>query len=299
MVNVLCARVRMEEKRLIEALAAAGLPARQLPPVLAPVPVGPNPPGPFAVTASGAAGVVSPGIVVDRCADRPLAGVIVPALRGMGAAVVDAGLAAKENRLTLATLLANAGIPRPATFLVTSDVSGLTAARDLGYPATLLPLEPGASEIPLHDRDIAEAVFEHRQVLGRTATTLALVQAGAFDGSQRLELLVVAGRVAATSLTSTVDMAAALRLAELAAAACEASILGVSVVMTADGPVVWDLQAVPEFRGMAAIDGRSTVAAIVELIASIEESPTLLSPLGAGIGASARREAAGGVVLSA
>ncbi len=50
-VGILCARVRMEEKWMIEALVAAGRPARQLPPTPSPLPLGPSPLQPFAAVA--------------------------------------------------------------------------------------------------------------------------------------------------------------------------------------------------------------------------------------------------------
>lgn len=301
MVGVLCARVRMEEKWLIEALAVAGAPARQLPPTLAPLPVGPMPASPFATTVAGGVADVVTGIVIDRCADRVLAGVIGPTLRAMGATVIDAGLAATGDRLAIATLLANAGIARPETLLVTSEDAGMEALRSLGYPSTLLPLQSGAREIPLFDRDIAEAVLEHREVLGSRPHTLTLVQAGAQCGRQRLELLVVNGQVVATSDMggNAEGMSIAIGLAERTAAFLNAATLGVTVVRTLHGPVVWDVQAVPEFRSLTAIGAAPAVTSMVDLILPFLTETAGHRPLDLAPGAAFRREAAGGALLSA
>ena len=126
-VSVLCARVKVEEKWLIQALAKAGVPARPLPPTGAPLPIGPVPSGPLAAGAvSGVAAEhlsETTGVIVDRCADRTVAAAVIPALRAMGRRVIDAGLAATGNRLEIASALAAAGVPRPATLLATSEDS--------------------------------------------------------------------------------------------------------------------------------------------------------------------------------
>ena len=308
-VSVLCARVRMEEKWLIEALAEAGVPARPLPPTLSPLPVGPVPGSPFATKVGGGVAAEVTGIVVDRCADRVLAGGLTPALRAMGVTVIDAGIAATGNRLAIASVLANGGIARPETLLVTSEDVGMVALRELGYPSTLLPLEAGSPEIPFYDRDIAEAVLEHRQVLGSTANTLALIQAGASTESSRLELLVVGGRVVAIGDASTLSARLELSIeeAERAASLLGAAILGVTVIDAAAGPVVWDVKAVPDFRSLIAVENGSTVAAIVELVkayltngvVSIGSHVNVARANGFAVDTTLRREAGDGVVLSA
>jgi [lysine-biosynthesis-protein LysW]--L-2-aminoadipate ligase len=299
----------MEEKWLIEALAEAGVPARALPPMLAPLPVGPVPGVPFAMElADGVAAAVT-GVIVDRCVDRVLAAAVTPVLRASGAMLIDAGFAATSNRLEIATLLAGAGIPRPATYLVTSEDVALLALEEVGYPSPFLPLDPGSPEIPFGDRDIAEAVLEHRQVLGSTANTLALVQQSTKANAGRLELLVIGGRVVAFGDTSSVkgSFAEAIELAEQTAAILGASIVGVTIAESATGLVVWDVQAVPEFRTMTAIDGHSLVSSIVEIVVAKIGAPLVeITAVSSSISANGyaqdvalRRESGSGVILSA
>ena len=303
-VSVLCARVKVEEKWLIQALAAAGVPARPLPPTGAPLPIGPGPvpSGPLAADAvSGVAAELfeATGVIVDRCTDRTVAAAVIPALRAMGQRVIDAGLAATGDRLAIASALVSAGIPRPATLLATSEDAGLAAVAQLGFPATLLPLDPGEPEIPFCDRDIAEAVLEHRAVLGSGASTVSLVQGGACAGS-RVDVLVVDGRAI------TAADAESATLAEMAAGALGASVIGVSLARTERGLVVWDVSAVPAFREQITVHGPAIAAALLNLIATDCESPKnaddavqllLMGELAGGV--SARREVANDVVLSA
>lgn len=266
-VSVLCARMRMEEKWVIEALAEAGMPARQLPPSFAPLPIGPSPSEPFAVmTANGSADRVS-GIVVDRCADRAVARATMPLLRASGCTVVDGGLAASGTRLDVARALAAAGLPRPATALITSEDAGTAAASALGWPVTLLPLDPGGPGIVLVDRDIAEATLEHREVLGGSEATISLVQAGAFRSENGISAIVAGGRLIGVS--GAVASVAAERIAELAEMTSHvlgAAVLGVEIAVTATGPVVWDARPVPDFRDLSETGRKAVAGAIANVV---------------------------------
>jgi hypothetical protein len=300
-VGVLCARVKVEEKWLIETLAAAGVPACPLPPTSTPLPIGPVPSGPLASGVAGGVAVEVPGVLIDRCRDRIVAGAVVPLLRAMGTIVIDGGLAATGDRLTVASTLAAAGIPRPATLLATSEDAGLAAVKELGYPATLLPLDPGAPEIPLADRDIAEAVLEHREVLGASLNAVSLVQAGTRSLLGQTDVLVIGGRAVCHG-----DRAAA-ELAEATAAVLGASILGVTVSATTAGAVVWDVRAVPEFRGLLASDALTISTALLDLVraclnpSEMQSDGVVQIPFTSGHteGMSIRREVTNDVALSA
>lgn len=304
-VSVLCARVRVEEKRMIEALAAAGVPARPLPPASTPLPVGPLPSRPL--TSDMVSGVVVEGssLIVDRCANRTVASVTTPLLRAMGVTVIDAGLASTHTRLTVATSIAAAGLPRPKTLLVTSEDAGLAAVTELGCPVTLLPLDPGMEEIALVDRDIAECVLEHREVLGGSAAASALVQQGVAAHHRRTTLLVVDGRVVgiSASLSSESATKRARELAEMTSRVLNASLVGIEIVETDSEIVVWDCLPVPQFRDMTPIGDRGIADSIAELVASRigQLSATGLHTLANGLLVTAvmRREVAGDYVLSA
>jgi [lysine-biosynthesis-protein LysW]--L-2-aminoadipate ligase len=238
-------------------------------------------------------------VIIDRCSDRTVAAAILPLHRATGCTVIGGGLAATGNRLEIATALANAGIPRPATLLATSEEAGLAAVDALGYPSTLMPLDPGKSGIPLCDREIAEAVLEHREVLGASAHAVSLIQAGSC-GQDRTTVLVIGGRAVTSAEPTT------LALAEATAAALGASFLGVSIATTKHGLVVWDVTAVPAFRDEIATHGDAIGEALVRLLDLGSDSPqvesnavqlVVSSPIARS--ASARREVTDDVVLSA
>ena len=266
-VGVLCARMRVEEKQMIQALAEAGLPARLLPPADAPLPIGPVPVGPSSALALGGEAA---RVIIDRCQNRTVAASILPIRRALGVKTLDAGLAATGTRADVAVALAAARIPRPATMLIASEEGGVAALDQLGYPATYLPLSTGSSEITLMDRDTAEAVFEHRGTLGGSSAAIGIVQAGVAFARGRVSICVVNGRAVSMSDPSGLVRYPSrfVGIAESVAQVLGASIVGVVMVETATGPVVWDVNPTPEFRDDTLLSDRTVAQAIAELVVS-------------------------------
>jgi [lysine-biosynthesis-protein LysW]--L-2-aminoadipate ligase len=275
-IGVLCERVRVEEKQVLAALAEVGLFAAACSPADAPLPIGllpprPNPPRPS--ESPIALLPVAPALFVDRCRHRATAAAMLTAYRALGVATIDAGLAATGTRLAAATALSAAGLPRPETRLVGSPAAALLALEELGYPATLLPLTAGADSTLLLDVDTAEAVFEHRSVLGSAHDALALIQAGTTlrsDAAALATVIVVDGHaVAVTATDDSLSLSPiAIELAESAACALGAAIVGIDVATGPAGPIVWDARPVPDFRHATLLGATSVAASLAASIAA-------------------------------
>lgn len=268
-IGVLCARVRVEEKQLLAALAEAGLSATALAPASLALPLDPTPPPPVPLppTAADLIHTARLPVVVDRCADRSIGAAVLPLWRALGVTTIDAGLAASGNRAAVAATLVAAGVPRPATRLACSEEAALAALDETGYPATLLPLAQDAAPVPLLDRDTAEAVLEHRAVLGGAPATVALVQSGAPRVGERITVMVVGGRAVAVD-GANAGLACSARLhgmAEAAATAVGATVAGVEIALLPGGATVWDILPVPDFRTAAPVGRQSVAAAIAAL----------------------------------
>jgi glutathione synthase/RimK-type ligase-like ATP-grasp enzyme len=203
-----------------------------------------------------------PQIVVDRHPNRQIARSVLATCRALGVPALSAGIAATGDRLDVASALAAHGLPRPATALCTSEDAALAAVAALGLPATLLPLDLQTAAIPLLDLDTAEAILEHRAVLGGSGHTLGLIQAGA-PHTHSTDIIVVDGTAIAFSPSPISVSNAALRLAEEAALALRADLIGISIAIVGGQPVVWDVQPVPEFRSALLL----TDASVAEIIA--------------------------------
>lgn len=242
-VGVLCARGRVEEKALMAALADAGIVSALFPPADEPLPVGPLP------VAPGERPFPVPQIVVDRHADRQVARAVLTTCRALGVPALSAGIAATGDRLDVASALAAHGLPRPVTALCTSEDAALMAVAALELPATLLPLDLKARAIEMRDTDAAEAVLEHRAVLGGSVSSLGLIQAGSPTPHELVSVIIVDGVATALGLTAGASIPdGALRLAEEAARVLRADLVAIEIAFAATEPLVWDVRPVPEFR---------------------------------------------------
>jgi hypothetical protein len=251
-VGVLCSRARVEEKALMAALAQAGIVSALFPPADEPLPVGPLP-----VAPEGRAFPV-PQLVVDRHPNRQIARAVLATCQALGVPALCGGLAATGDRLDVASLLSAHRVPRPATALCTSEEAALQAVTAMGLPATLLPLDLEEGQISLLDADTAEAVLEHRAVLGGSNSSLGLIQAGSPEEHELMTIIVIDGKAVAIDGPVQATSVAALRLAETAAEVLGAELVAV-VVACGPAPVVWDVRPVPDFRRAQPI-GTQTVA---------------------------------------
>jgi glutathione synthase/RimK-type ligase-like ATP-grasp enzyme len=261
-VGVLCARARVEEKSLMAALAAAGIVSAIFPPVDEPLPVGPLP-----ISPNGNPFPV-PRIVIDRHQDRQIARAVLASCRALGVPALSAGIAATGDRLDVASALAAHGLPRPHSALCTSEDAALKAVRFSGLPATLMPLDMKSDGIALLDQDTAEAVLEHRAVLGGSDRSLGLIQAGAPIAHQRAEIIVVDGR--ATALQPGGDLPCGpteRRLAEEAARALRADLVAITIARIGSEPIVWDVHPAPDFRDSMPIAVLTVAEAIAHAVA--------------------------------
>jgi len=256
-VGVLCVRGRIEENAIMAALAQAGIVSALFPPADEPLPVGPMSPSP-----TGRPFPV-PQIVVDRHPTRQIARAVLATCDALGVPMLCAGIAATGDRLDVASALAAHGLPRPLTGLCTSEDAGIEAVAAMGLPATLLPLELKSTPIAMLDRDAAEAVLEHRAVLGGVEGSLALIQAGSPSVENLVNVIVIDGAASAFQTRSGAAVSdQALRLAEHAARALNADLVAIDIAMHSGAPVVWDARPVPDFREATPI-GDHTVAQVI------------------------------------
>lgn len=153
-VLLLAERMRVEERLLMAAFSAAGHSASIL--------------TPSAVTLGiGTASYQGRTVVVRLPAGRESTTLSL-LLDDAGAAVVNGPqlTARLEDRARLLHWLSESGFTTlPATIGFSED-SILDAASRIGFPVVLSPLDAGQQSVIVHDRETAEAVVEHRAVLG-------------------------------------------------------------------------------------------------------------------------------------
>jgi [lysine-biosynthesis-protein LysW]---L-2-aminoadipate ligase len=157
-VAVLISRIRVEEKLLLAALEACGAEITLVNDAELIMPLSEGPLGPQ----------------VDVWLERSLS-----AARGLYAirALEQAGLPVVNSYRTASTCadkvlttaaLAEAGVLQPRTVLAFTAESALQAIEQMGYPVVLKPVVGSWGRLlaRVNDRDAAEAVLEHKEVLG-------------------------------------------------------------------------------------------------------------------------------------
>lgn len=186
---LLAERLRVEERLLIAAFEAIGCRAR----LLTPAEIGSIEFGhPYGQTSTG----LRPDAVtiISRLYPSREASALLWALESGGWTVLPgaAQMDAFARRDRLYRELNRSGVPVAETVFGWGTGSVLEAVDQLGWPVELLPLDGGEAGIVVEDREGAEAVVEHRAVLGREHALL--IRHGATQAESR-RLLIAGGEV--------------------------------------------------------------------------------------------------------
>jgi [lysine-biosynthesis-protein LysW]--L-2-aminoadipate ligase len=166
-VGVLLSRVRVEEKLLLEELerrrvATKVIDDREL--VLA-------------IEKKPELGV---DVVLERCIQHSRALYALSVLETWGIPTVNTFEVAdvSGNKLLTTMRLIRDGVPSPRTRLAFTPESALVAIEELGYPAVLKPLVGSWGRLisRVNDRDAAESILEHKDVLGTYIHSIYYIQ---------------------------------------------------------------------------------------------------------------------------
>lgn len=153
-VLLLAERMRVEERLLMAAFSEAGHTARILTPAEVSLTIGRQ--------------SLAGQLVLVRLPAGRESTTLSLLLDDAGAAVVNqpAVSARIEDRARLLHWLAETGFNTLPATVAFSEETVLSAADAIGYPVVLSPLDSGQQSVIVHDRETAEAVVEHRAVLG-------------------------------------------------------------------------------------------------------------------------------------
>ncbi len=82
------------------------------------------------------------------------------------------------DKIATSTALAKANVPQPCTQVAFTPESALVAIENLGYPAVLKPVVGSWGRLlaKINDRDAAEAILEHKAVLGSYQHSIFYIQ---------------------------------------------------------------------------------------------------------------------------
>jgi len=82
------------------------------------------------------------------------------------------------DKLCTTAALARAGVPQPKTMIAFTPESALEAIEEIGYPVVLKPVVGSWGRLlsKINDRDAAEAILEHKSVLGSYQHSVFYIQ---------------------------------------------------------------------------------------------------------------------------
>ncbi|MGC2191192.1 MAG: lysine biosynthesis protein LysX [Candidatus Dormiibacterota bacterium] len=279
-VGLVCSRVRVEEKMLLEAFSRRpGVEVVRIDDELIQAPlVGPVKPGGPAADLHGCDVVLLRGLghyrqlALARLVEAWGLSVVNPA------AVVDIC----GDKLSTTLALAAAGVPTPAARVAFTVEAALAAIEELGYPCVVKPTVGswGRLVARLNDHDAAEAVLEHKVLLGGPLHKVLYLQAYIDKPGRDLRAFVLNGQTVAVIgrrsehwITNTARGARAEAvvispaLADLcarAAAAVGGGALAVDLLESADGLLVNEVNSTMEFRNSVAPTGVDIPSLLVD-----------------------------------
>lgn len=101
-------------------------------------------------------------------------------LNAWGIPTVNAAKVAEAcgNKLITSTSLAQAGVPQPRNMIAFTPESAIEAIEQMGYPVVLKPVVGSWGRLlaKINDRDAAEALLEHKTVLGSYQHSIFYIQ---------------------------------------------------------------------------------------------------------------------------
>jgi [lysine-biosynthesis-protein LysW]--L-2-aminoadipate ligase len=233
---LLASRLRVEERLLIQAFAARGHEAQLLDP------------SSLSVSLTSESSTI-PSLVLDRGIATPEAATLGALLAAGGATVVNRTATTRllADRLALMRHLVIAGIPVPETVVAFGEEPALDAVERVGYPVLLLSpqVDPRMTDTVAHDRDAAEALLEHRAMLGHER--VVLVQR--YVEGDSLRLVVVGTEVVAVEGAGDVPDDVR-QMVERVIGRLGSGTYTVKVVVAPAGPVVVAAANLTDFRAL-------------------------------------------------
>jgi [lysine-biosynthesis-protein LysW]--L-2-aminoadipate ligase len=275
MIGILCSRVRIEEKALFEALRRRAIPFERLDEDRLQFPIG----GPFP----------HPDVVLDRSIHHGRSLYALTLLNVARVPTVNRARVARicGDKILTTAALARAGLPVPKTVVTFTREAALEAIEAMGYPVVLKPMVGSWGRLlaKINDRDAAEAVLEHKEVLGSYQHGIFYIQQYIHKPERDLRVIVVGDRTIGAIyrksdhwITNTARNGKAFQcevtpeidqLCRKAAAAVGGGFLSVDLLEHKDGLLVNELNYTPEFHGFMEATGIDVADHVIDYVQQV------------------------------
>lgn len=183
--------------------------------------------------------------------------------------------------------LIKAGVRTPRCFLAFTPESALAAMDQLGYPCVIKPTTGSWGRLisKINDRDAAEAVLEHKQILGSYHHSIFYIQEYVEKKGKDIRSFVVGGKCIAAiyrhaehwitntarggKTTNCVITPELQDISVQAARACGGGVVAIDVFENEDGYSVNEVNYTMEFRNSIDVTGVNIPARIVDYILEV------------------------------
>jgi len=183
-VGVLLSRVRVEEKLLLQELSSRGVDTKVIDDRELVLPTETKPD-------------LGVDVVLERCIQHGTALYALSVLDGWCIPTVNTYETAEVcgNKLLTTMRLVRDKVPTPKTRIAFTPESALAAIEQIGYPAVMKPLigSWGRLVSKVNDREAAEAIVEHKDVLGNYLHSIYYVQEYVAKPGRDIRAFVVGG----------------------------------------------------------------------------------------------------------
>jgi len=281
MIGILCSRVRVEEKALFEALRRRGTPFERLDEDRIQFAIG--------------AAIPHPDVVLDRSIHHGRSLYALTLLNVARVPTVNRARVARicGDKILTTAALAKAGLPVPKTVVTFTREAALEAIEAMGYPVVLKPMVGSWGRLlaKINDRDAAEAVLEHKEVLGSYQHGIFYIQEYVNKPQRDIRAIVIGdrtigaiyrrsdhwitntarnGKASVCEVTPEID-----QLCRKAAAAVGGGFLSVDLLEHPDGLLVNELNYTPEFHGFMDATGIDVADQVIDYVDEIATKPAV------------------------
>ena len=225
-------------------------------------------------------------VVIERCVNHSRAVHALRIFHDHGVPTVnhpDVAEICGSKFLTTQALI-RAGVPTPPCYLAFTPESALEAMDKLGYPCVIKPTTGSWGRLisKVNDRDAAEAILEHKQILGSYHHSIFYIQAYVEKGGRDIRSFVVGDRCIAAIyrvsdhwITNTARGGIAKncpvdedisRISVQAANAVGGGVVALDLFETPDGYSVNEVNYTMEFRNSIDITGVDIPSMVVDYV---------------------------------
>jgi [lysine-biosynthesis-protein LysW]--L-2-aminoadipate ligase len=284
-IGMLCSRIRVEEKLLRDALVHRGIDVEIV--------------DDRELTLTLADPIRRWDAVLERSISQTRGLAITRVLESWGVPTINrrAVAATCASKLDTSAALDAAGVLTPATAVAFTPEAAVRAAEHLGYPVVLKPVTGSWGRLlaRINDRDAAEALFEHKALLGGPEHSVFYLQQHVDKPGRDIRAFVVGEEVvcaiyresehwvtntARGARTRDCPVDATLRRLSLAAAAAVGGgVLAIDLLEDRDRLLVSEVNATMEFKNSIDVTGVDIPGRVADYVREVVRR----APVGAGV----------------